>query len=436
MTTTPPTLLSEKQKMGLFGAVSIGIAAMIGGGIFPVLAESVRVAGSAVFLAFIVSGICVLVTSYSYSKLTLHYDTEGGTVSFVHLLLKNLYVSSTINILLLFTYILMTAAYARSFGLYAHALFPSVDKNLMIYAGLIFSIVLPIIIDIVSSKAVSWVESILVILQIAIFLVLIIAGFKMFNPQNVAPSTWPSVFPIIAGGMLLFLSYVGFEFIANTKKDLKNPEKNIPRAFYISVIVVIVIYSVLSFVTMGDLDASMMGHSHHLLATAGQVLLGNFGFFIIVIAALLSMFSSNTSTIYACVKMFNMISSYKEVPHFFQFTYKEVHLLTLGIIGGLSIILGFFGDMASLINVVTSALLLLYTVVNFSCFLNAKEINSNRWIGLFATLVTFFAGVILIMHIVKSHPQDILPLIYLVAISAIFGVGYQIYLKFKTPTNL
>ena len=63
----------ENRTIGLFGAIAIGVGGMVGGGIFAVL-------GVAVSLAFLCAGIVALLTSYSYTRLSVSYQNQGGTV--------------------------------------------------------------------------------------------------------------------------------------------------------------------------------------------------------------------------------------------------------------------------------------------------------------------------------------------------------------------
>ena len=75
--------MDNKRSVGLLGAISIGIGGMVGGGIFAVLGEAVSLAHGATALAFLFAGIVALLTSYSYSKLSVKYQNRGGTVIFI-----------------------------------------------------------------------------------------------------------------------------------------------------------------------------------------------------------------------------------------------------------------------------------------------------------------------------------------------------------------
>ncbi|MEZ4906868.1 MAG: amino acid permease [Saprospiraceae bacterium] len=84
-----------------------------------------------------------------------------------------------------------------------------------------------------------------------------IGGYGLLQSDytgQLMPSTWENPLMIFAGGMVIFVAYEGFELIANATPDIVNPQKNIPRAYYYSVIFVIILYIVIALVTVGSLS--------------------------------------------------------------------------------------------------------------------------------------------------------------------------------------
>ena len=96
--------------------------------------------------------------------------------------------------------------------------------------------------------------------------------------------------------MFIFVAYEGFELIANSAPDMVNPKKNIPKAYYYSVVFVILLYIAIAIITVGSLAFSEVAKSQeYVLAEAAKPMLGQMGFTIITIAALISTFSAKTS---------------------------------------------------------------------------------------------------------------------------------------------
>lgn len=115
-----------------------------------------------------------------------------------------------------------------------------------------------------------------------------------------------------------FVAYEGFELIANAAPDIDNPERNLPKAYYYSVIFVIVLYIIITIVTIGLLPFKTITIAQdYVLAEAAKPTLGNTGFTIITIAALISTFSAINASLYGGSRVNFEIAEDDELPHHF-----------------------------------------------------------------------------------------------------------------------
>ncbi len=89
--------MSDKNSIGLLGAVSIGIGGMVGGGIFAVLGEAVSLAHGATAVAFAIAGLVAIFTAYSYAKLSVSYQSSGATVTFIDKAFGDNILSGSVN---------------------------------------------------------------------------------------------------------------------------------------------------------------------------------------------------------------------------------------------------------------------------------------------------------------------------------------------------
>ena len=249
----------KDQKIGLLPAISIGIGGMVGGGIFAVLGLAVLLAKGATPLAFAFAGCITLLTSYAYIKLSLAYPDEGGTVRFINEGFGNNTFSGGLNNLLWVSYIIMLALYSSAFGSYAPNLWPITgDPEFDAHIYTSFVILLCALINYYSVKIVGEIESIAVIIKLVILVLFVIAGFFGLASNEhfgqLDPSNWETPIQIIAGGMVIFVAYEGFELIANSSPNIERPKRNIPLAYLGSVVFVILLYISISLVTVGSLD--------------------------------------------------------------------------------------------------------------------------------------------------------------------------------------
>ncbi|MGD9387843.1 MAG: amino acid permease, partial [Gammaproteobacteria bacterium] len=113
------------NEVGFWSAVAMGIGAMVGAGIFALIGEAGSIAGSAVWLSFLVGGLIALLSGYSLGRLGARYPAAGGVVEY---LVQGFGVgrfSGTMSVMMYIAALVAVSLVARTFGSYAHALLPA-----------------------------------------------------------------------------------------------------------------------------------------------------------------------------------------------------------------------------------------------------------------------------------------------------------------------
>ncbi|VAV91291.1 Uncharacterized amino acid permease, GabP family [hydrothermal vent metagenome] len=402
------TATGKSKKIGLRETVSIGIGGMVGGGIFAVLGLAVDLAKGGTPVAFLLAGIIALITSYSYVKLSLCFPDRGGTVKFINKGFGRGIFSGGINNLLWVSYIIMLSLYASAFGSYAPNLYKitaSQNVNFHIYASLI--IVIATLINYYSIKVVSQIESYAVIIKLVILLGFVgIGAYGLIGNSNLAQldiSHWQSPLNLLTAGMVIFVAYEGFELIANAVPDIENPQKNVPRAYYISVLFVIGLYVTIAFITVGSLPfATIATAQDYVLAEAAKPMLGQIGFTIITVAALISTFSAINASLYGGSRVSYEIAEDGELPDEFtkQFWGQPVGLLITAIA---TLVLVNTLKLESIAAAGSIGFLLIFAIVNFVGFRLAKQIEASKIIPLSGFILCGLALSALILHIFTAN---------------------------------
>lgn len=112
----------NKKTITLRGAIFIGIGSMVGAGIFALFGEAGTIAGAAVWLSFFIGGVIALLQGYSFAKLGARYPSAGGLIDWIVRGYGRGLFTGGIVMLGFFTYILVTAMVAVSFGNYTSSL--------------------------------------------------------------------------------------------------------------------------------------------------------------------------------------------------------------------------------------------------------------------------------------------------------------------------
>lgn len=188
------------RPVGLWGAVAIGVGAMVGGRIFAVLGLSVQITRGAAPLAFLLAGVVALLTARSYAKLSTSYPSRGGTVTFVNRGFGPGLFSGGINMLLWLSYVVMLALYSQAFGGYAASFLPAGDRGLGKHVVLTVVIVLITALNLTGASTVARAERVVVAIKLAILLLFVAVGLAGVSAARLAPAQWSSPVSVIAGG--------------------------------------------------------------------------------------------------------------------------------------------------------------------------------------------------------------------------------------------
>ncbi len=419
------------RNIGLLGAISIGIGGMVGGGIFAVLGEAVSLAHGATAIAFVIAGFVALLSAYSYAKLSVKYQSEGGTVTFIDNAFGDNILSGSLNLMLWLSYLVTISLYATAFASYG-ATFFSHQSSLLTHILISVAIFVPAVINLLSSSFVSKSEAIIVTIKVSLLVFIIIMGFSYVEVEKLSPQHYASNFSIVVAGMIIFVAYEGFELIANAAEDIKNPEKNLPRAFYTSVIVVITLYILIAVITTGSVDESvLMQAKDYALAEAAKPSLGHTGFVIVSLAALLSTFSAINATIYGNARLGYVIAKDGMLPRSLMdedtktgVPFKGVLYTTI-----LSLLLANSINLTEIAIIGSAGFLLIFLLTNLSAYKLHKEIGANKSITIISSLSTFAALSTLLLHTYKSNPHAVIIFISFIIISLLFELIYGRYIR-------
>lgn len=396
--------MTGTKSLGIYAATSIGIGGMIGAGIFSIFGTAVKISGNAVYIPFIIAGVVALLNGYSYAKLGVRYQSAGGPVEF---LLKGFgygILSGGLNLLLWISYIFALALYSKGFSSYAVTFLPP-DSALVwekIFATAI--ILVFTVINFIGAKAVGKSELFIVSIKFGILVLFAAAGIAYMDIGNLSIFLWPDSKSILFGAGVVFLAYQGFGLITNAAEDITNPETTLPRAIYLSIILVIIIYVSVSLAVIGNLSTFEIEKSKdYALAAAAKPFLGVIGFKIMALAALISTSSAINASLYGGANISYLLAKEGRLPFFFERKIWKRGTEGLFITSGLVILLANFLPLDGIGMLASTSLLIIYIAVNVSHLRLLEETGAKRWIiqiSLLSNLVFF--GVLVYYEFMSS----------------------------------
>jgi amino acid transporter len=417
---------TNRATIGLFAAMAIGIGGMVGAGIFSILGVVAEASGSAMWLSFAIGGLVVLPSTYSYAKLGARYPSAGGSVEFLVQGFGDGVLSGGINLYMWVGYVIALALYAQAFAGYAGTFFSHHSPEWLPKAIGVGIVILFTGINFIGAGVVGKSETAIVAIKLCILLLFSGAGLFFIHPGYLSPIHWPSGSGIIFGAGVLFIGYEGFGLVANAAGDMADPKKLLPKALYLSVLSVILIYLAVSVAVIGNLDVkAIVAAKDYALAEAAKPFLGNFGFKLIAVGALFSTASAINATLFGAANVSYMIAKDGELPRVFS------RLIWQGGTGGLVItscaviLFILFFDLSGVAMMGSGAFLLIYACVNAAHLRLTSETGGKKVIIFSAIAACLFMFVFLGVYIYQNSKPAFITMIALIPLCLVAELVYR-----------
>jgi amino acid transporter len=287
-------------------------------------------------------------------------------------------------------------------------------------------ILLFVVVNFWGAKAVGNSELTIVSIKVGILLLFGIAGIFYIKPSLLSTTLWPADSNILVAVTLVFFSYLGFGYITNTAGDMDNPKKTLPKALYLSVIISIGIYLLVSITVMGTLPfAEVLKAKDYALAEGAQPILGTLGFKLIAIAALLSTSSAINATMYGAANTSYMMARDGELPVAFDRKIWKNALGGLFFTAAVTILLAVSFPIEKIAMLGGVVYLLVYIAVNIAHMKIRSKTGANSLV-LIASILLNISLIGIIFWYLYTHNSTILfAFIGLIVFCFIFEWGYR-----------
>src|SRR5208283_2818919 len=391
-------------NIGVFGALSIGVGGIVGGGFFAVFGITAAGARGGTPIAFLIGGAIALITAYSYIGLTLRYPGPGGTVSFITKAFGTGLLAASINLLLVLSYVAIMSVYAYALAGYS---LPYVPEGMRPVASHVISsaaLILLGLINYAGSALVEKSESAFNVGKLAVLALFIVVGLfaSGLDWSRLAPAEWASPSAIVASGMIGFLAYEGFELIANASDNIINPKRTLPIAFLSCEVIAIVVYALAFIVGIGHLPfPALVAAKDFAISAAAESFLGPIGFAIMAVGAVLASASAINADYFGARKLPPQLATINEVPSAFHRSLHGRSVISLAVIGVLALLAVNFVSIEAMSSATSGGFLLVYAAPNIAAVRLAGETGANRFVPALAAFLCIVALAITIWEFVS-----------------------------------
>src|SRR3954465_755884 len=309
--TDPAT--ESSRTLSVRQAAFIGVGSMVGAGIFALLGSAGEVAGSAVWVSFLLAGGVASLQGYSFAKMGARYPSGGGFLEYVSRGWGDGHFTGVIAWMLLAVNAIITAMVAVSFGSYASSAVADNDSWVATFAVLI--VVVMTALNVVGSQAVAQTQTLIVIVVVGILTVFSVATLSNLDPDLLAFSGYPSVKEIVSSVALTFFAFLGFGVITFTAKDLADPRRQLPRALYLALGIATVVYVAVAIGVYGTLTVQeVISSGGTALAVAAEPVLGSGGYWLMTVTALFATAGATNSGLFPAAGLGDEMAAVGQFP--------------------------------------------------------------------------------------------------------------------------
>ena len=331
---------SQARTMDLRGATTVGVGAIVGGGIFVLAGVAFEATGPAAILAFLFNGLIALLTALSFAEISTSFPKSGGAYTFAKKVLS-IRAAFGVGWFMWFAYIVAGVLYALGFAAYGGLFVESIlevcgiavpswlasrSTALLMAVGAIGLYSLSLLRT--NSGGGVWATK----GKVIVFVVLILAGFLGLFRQPIEQTT-QNMSPFFSDGSLGLLSAMGFTFIALQGFDLiatiageiKEPAKVIPKAMMISLAMALVIYIPLLFLVSAvgvpqgaTLQELATQHPETMVALAARNYMGPVGYWLVMVAAVMATLSALHANLLAASRVALAMARDHTLPRVFS----------------------------------------------------------------------------------------------------------------------
>jgi APA family basic amino acid/polyamine antiporter len=441
-----------ERDLGLLGVTMIGVGAMIGAGIFVLTGIAAGTAGPALILAFLLNGAITLITAMVYAELGSAIPEAGGGYLWVKEALPSVngFLSGWMS---WFAHSVAGSLYALGFGAYFGWLLSEFGITIFgmgeLFLQKFLAVVIIIIFIFINYKGVSETgkaATVVAVVKIAILGVFIISGLYTIFLRPDALSNFYNFMPEGLGGVfmamgLTFIAFEGYEIIAQAGEEVKNPKRNIPKAIFFSLAIVIPIYILVAFTAIGAITPPVgtttwqyLGAQQELGLVEAARQFMPFGTVLLLIGGLIATMSALNATTFSSTRVSFAMGRDFNLPSFFRKVHQKNRTphQALFVTGFLVI---FMAVALPLVDVAIAAnvmFVLLFLQVNVAVITirkkRGKELDYGYKIPLFPYLpiIGIGANALLAVFMVYLSPMG-----WLAALVWI-GIGVVIYFTYAT----
>lgn len=371
------------RALGLGALIIYGVGDILGAGIYALIGKIAGHAGSLTWLSFAIAMSIVFLTALTYGELGSRFPRSGGVSIYIQEAFGFQWLSILAGLLLFSATIFSMSTLSHAFVGYLKAL----GVNVPNWLGVSGFLILLLLINLRGIKQSSLANIISTSVEVTGLLIVLGCGFWYLATTHtediVIPiEKIPGMRDVFQGAALAFFAFTGFEDMANVAEEVKQPEKNIPRAILSSIGIAGLLYLGVSWMATAIIPGSELSHSGAPLldvVSKSYPAMPRYVFSIIAIFAV-----SNTTLLnyITASRLLYGMSKTNLLPKFLQRVHSKFHTpyIAILVIFPLVLGLGLVGTLGELASSTSAIVLVVFSLSNIA-LVKIKLAEGNGKVG-------------------------------------------------------
>ena len=351
-----------KKELTLLNVYAIATGTTLSAGFFLLPGIAFNEAGPAVVLSYLIAAIPLIPAMFSMVELSTAMPRAGGAYYFLDRSMGP-FVGTIGGLGTWLALVLKTAFALIGMGAYIRIFWPDVPVvTLAVCLAFFFGVV-----NLFGARKTGTFQVFMVFALLLILFVFIGEGLPQINSQNFDGFFDKGGVSIISTAGLVYISYVGITNIASVAEEIENPERNLPLGVFLAIATAIAVYAVGTTIMVGVLPAEKLAHDLTPVASAAEVLFGNWGKIGVTVAAVIAFASVANAGILSASRYPLAMSRDHLIPgKFSKLTPRNIPHYGIAVTVGLIIFLVMSFDIASIAKLASAFQLMMFALICFA----------------------------------------------------------------------
>ena len=351
-----------KRRIGLGLLTAYGTGVMIGAGIYVLVGAVAAQAGVNAPLSFLLAGLIAAPTALSYSEFSTRIPEAAGEAAFVEKGFGLPVLGLIVGLCIVAAGTVSAAAVLKGGVGYLLAIVTIPEILAIVIVGAVLAGVA--IIGVLESLALAAVFTVIEVVGLAL---VVWAGFSAPATADITMPAPMAFGGITAGAVLAFFAFIGFEDIVNMAEEVDRPERTMPRAILLSLVITTAIYALVSWAAIRAVPLGQLGESRQPLALVWQAGQGGEARFLSAIAVFAALNGVLAQIVMASRVLFGLGRRHPSLGLFHRAHSKlGTPVIATLLVGGLVVAGALILDLATLAEATSSILLAVFVIVNLA----------------------------------------------------------------------